>query len=182
MPNLTADPRYPLGKFAFPDHVTAETRTQWLSEVEETPAKLRQAVDGMSDRQLETPYREGGWTVRQVVHHLVDSHMNSYIRFRLALTEHEPTIKPYHEELWAELPDAKTAPVELSLSMLDALHARWMVLLRALTDQDLSRSFRHPERGLMTLEKNLALYAWHGRHHVGHVLLVKGLPAPVTAN
>lgn len=179
MPSLTTDPRYPLGKFEFPDHVAPETRLQWLREVEDTPAKLREAIDGMSASQLDTPYRDGGWTVRQVVHHVVDSHLNSYIRFRLALTENEPTIKPYHEDLWAELPDAKTAPVELSLAMLDALHARWMLLLRTLTDQDFSRSFRHPERGLMTLEKNLALYAWHGRHHVGHVLLVKN-PASQT--
>lgn len=170
--NMT-DPRYPVGRFQFTEETTPETHQQWLAEIEATPAQLREAVAGMTGAQLETPYRDGGWTVRQVVHHVVDSHMNSYIRFRLALTEEEPLIKPYHENLWAELPDAKSAPIELSLTMLEALHARWMLLLHTLSPADLQRTFRHPERGLMTLERNLALYAWHGRHHAGHVLLVK---------
>lgn len=139
---------------------------------------MREAVHGLVEAELETPYREGGWTVRQVAHHVVDSHMNSYVRFRLALTENTPVIKPYLEGRWAELPDARSAPVELSLSMLEGLHARWMLLLRSLTAEDWARSFRHPERGLMTLEKNLALYAWHGKHHVAHVLLVRGKTAP----
>lgn len=167
------DPRYPVGRFAFPDNVTPEHRQQWLHEIAATPANMRQAVSGLSDAQLDTPYREGGWTVRQVVHHIADSHMNSYVRFRLALTEDGPTIKPYFEDRWANLPDAKAAPVELSLSLLETMHARWMILLESLTPDDLARTFHHPERGPMTLEKNLALYAWHGRHHVAHVLSVK---------
>ena len=172
------DPRYPIGKFTFPEPVTPAHREQWLREVEETPRLMREAVHGLVEAELETPYREGGWTVRQVAHHVVDSHMNSYVRFRLALTENTPVIKPYLEGRWAELPDARSAPVELSLSMLEGLHARWMLLLRSLTAEDWARSFRHPERGLMTLEKNLALYAWHGKHHVAHVLLVRGKTAP----
>jgi len=130
---------------------------------------LRAALSGLSEEQLATPYRPGGWTLRQLAHHVPDSHMNSYVRFRLALTEDEPTIKPYLEDKWAELSDAQSAPVELSLSLLDALHARWILLLRSIADDGWQRTFRHPELGLMTLEKNLALYAWHGRHHVAHV-------------
>ena len=172
-----SDPRFPVGKFEFPETVTPEHHAQWRKEIAEAPSKLRQAVAGMTEAQLDTPYREGGWTVRQVVHHLVDSHTNSYVRFRLALTEHEPTIKGYDEKLWAELPDARTAPVEPSLALLEALHARWMLLLNALGPQELARAFRHSERGPITLETNLALYAWHGRHHVGHALLVKNAAA-----
>lgn len=167
------DRQYPVGKFIPPEPIEPGMRQQWLTQIEETPANLRQAVDGMSPAQLETPYREGGWTVRQVVHHLVDSHVNSYVRFRLALTEDEPLVKPYAEDRWAELPDARTAPLEPSLTMLDALHYRWMLLLKSLRDEDWKRTFRHPQMGLMTLEKNLALYAWHGRHHVAHIVLVK---------
>lgn len=167
------DRRFPIGKFEFPEAVTQAHREQWLREIEETPLRMREAVHGLVEQELATPYREGGWTARQVVHHLVDSHINSYVRFRLALTEDSPVIKPYLEDRWAELPDARSAPVELSLSMLETLHARWMLLLRSLTPEDWARSFRHPERGLMTLEKNLALYAWHGKHHVAHVMLVR---------
>ncbi|HLI30711.1 MAG TPA: putative metal-dependent hydrolase, partial [Terriglobia bacterium] len=137
--------------------------------IEEVPARLRAAVKGLSDAQLDTPYREGGWTVRQVVHHLADSHMNSYVRFRLALTESEPTIKTYDQTRWAELRDARTAPVEPSLALLESLHKRWVLLLKSLEAADFSRTFRHPDRGTMTLDQNLALYAWHGRHHVAHI-------------
>ena len=162
------DPRYPIGKFAYTGSLTADQKKQFLDDIEQTPARLREAVRGLSDAQLDTPYRDGGWTVRQVVHHLPDSHMNSYIRFKLALTENDPTIKPYEEALWAELPDSRQ-PIENSLTMLDSLHRRWTTVLRNMTRADWQRTFRHPELGSMPLEKALALYSWHGRHHVAHV-------------
>jgi hypothetical protein len=145
-------------------------REQWLEEVAQAPSKIRSAIESLTPDQVDSPYRPGGWTARQVVHHVADSHMNSYIRYRLALTEDEPTIKPYHEDRWALLVDASGAPVELSLTLLDSLHARWMMLLKSLDAEQWQRTFRHPERGLMTLEKNLALYAWHGKHHTAHIL------------
>ena len=160
---------YPIGKFKPEGPLTFAQREHLIGEIEETPARLRAAASGLSDARLDTPYREGGWTVRQVVHHLADSHMNSYVRFRLALTESEPTIKPYDQALWAELHDARTAPVELSLALFEALHQRWVLLLKSLEAADFARTFRHPERGTMTLDQNLALYAWHGRHHVAHI-------------
>jgi len=165
----TPDLRYPVGKFKFPDVVSPEERIQFIREIEATPVRLRAAIAGLSEQQLDTPYRPGGWTVRQVVHHVPDSHLNSYIRFRWALTEDEPSIKSYHEDRWAELPDARTAPVEVSLGLLESLHKRWAVLLWSLRDEDWKRSFRHPELGPVSLEKNAALYAWHGRHHVAHI-------------
>ena len=127
------------------------------------------AVAGLDDRQLDTPYRPGGWTVRQVVHHYADSHANSYVRFRLALTEDAPVIKPYDEQRWAELPDAKSAPISVSLTLLSALHQRWVLLLRSLDDQTFARTFIHPELGEMRLDKTLGLYAWHCHHHVAHI-------------
>lgn len=165
----TTDPRYPIGKFSVDGSLTPQKKKQYLDDIEQTPACLRAALQELSDAQLDTPYREGGWTLRQVAHHMPDSHMNSYVRFKLALTEDEPTIRPYMEDRWAELPEAKNGPVEVSLSLLELLHQRWMLVLRGLTDVDWKRSFRHPELGLMSLEKTLALYAWHGRHHVAHV-------------
>jgi hypothetical protein len=168
------DLQYPIGKFAWNrsgegSRASEEERQQWLADIEATPARLRAAVAGLTEAQLDTPYRPGGWTVRQVVHHFADSHMNSYVRFRLALTEDEPTIKPYDEALWANLRDARTAPTELSLTLLDALHQRWVMLLRSLKPEDFSRTLKHPELGNVTLEKYLALYAWHGKHHVAHI-------------
>jgi hypothetical protein len=165
-----SDLRYPVGKFNFPDTVTPEDREKFVGQIADTPARLKAAIAGLSDQQLDTAYRPGGWTVRQVVHHVPDSHLNSYIRFRWALTEDQPTIKAYHEDLWAELPDARTAPAELSLVLLESLHRRWVALLGSLSEEDWKRSFRHPELGLISLEKNAALYAWHGRHHVAHVI------------
>jgi uncharacterized damage-inducible protein DinB len=161
--------KYPVGDFERPEKLSEGQRSACIRTIAETPARLKAAVAGLSEAQLETPYRPGGWTVRQVVHHMADSHMNSYVRFRLALTEDEPTIKTYDEARWAELSDAKTAPIEPSLTLLDTMHERWVMLLRGLTPKDWTRTFRHPERGLMTLEQNLALYDWHGRHHVAHV-------------
>jgi len=168
------DLQYPIGKFAWNrsgDGLLASEaeRQQWLADIEETPARLWAAVTGLTEPQLDTPYRPGGWTVRQVVHHLADSHLNSYVRFRLALTEDEPTIKPYDQELWANLRDARTAPAELSLTLLETLHQRWVMLLRSLKPEDFSRALKHPELGRVTLEKYLALYAWHGKHHVTHI-------------
>jgi DinB superfamily len=163
------DLRYPIGPFEWRGENSAEDRRRYLDEIEEAPARLRSAVAGLDNQQLDTPYRPGGWNVRQVVHHLPDSHLNSYVRFRLALTEDEPTIKPYDESRWAELTDARTAPVEISLAFIESLHRRWMVLLRSLTPADFARQFRHPELGVVSLDRNLALYAWHGRHHVAHI-------------
>ena len=162
------DLRYPVGKFAFPASVSPADLSEFLDRIAEAPSRLRAAVFGLSDARLDTPYRPGGWTVRQVVHHVPDSHMNSYMRFRLALTEDSPTIKPYDEALWAELADARL-PVEPSLTLLESLHARWVPLLRSLSAADWKRTFRHPELGLVSLENNAALYAWHGRHHVAHI-------------
>jgi uncharacterized damage-inducible protein DinB len=163
------DLRYPIGKFKYDGPPSEEQKNAYLNDVAATPAILRAAVLGLSEAQLDTPYRPGGWTVRQVVHHVPDSHMNSYVRFKLALTEEEPTIKPYAEDKWAELADTKATPVEVSLTLLDSLHDRWVRLLRSLTPDDWKKTFRHPELGAMTLEKTLALYAWHGRHHVAHI-------------
>jgi hypothetical protein len=153
----------------WPQEVTADDRRRMIAEIAEAPAKLRAAVAGRTDGQLDTPYRDGGWTVRQVVHHLPDSHLNAYIRFKLALTEQEPTIKPYEQQLWAELPDSKTAPIDMSLDLLESLHRRWVLMLRAMTPADFARTLRHPELGVVRLDRYLASYAWHGRHHVAHI-------------
>ena len=167
------DLRYPVGRYnALPD-VDGKMREEWLGDLEQLPAKLAAAVKGLSDQQLETPYRPGGWTVRQVVHHLPDSHLNSYCRFRLALTEDNPTIKPYEEADWAELKDAKSAPVELSLTLLETLHARWLLLLRSLSETQFGRTYRHPEMGEKRLDWTLGLYAWHSRHHVAQITTLR---------
>ena len=163
------DLQYPIGKFAWDGSASGEQLRQWIDEIAAAPSQLRAAADGLSAEQLDTPYRPGGWTVRQVVHHVPDSHLNSYVRFRLALTEPEPTIKPYDQERWAELPDSRLAAIEVSLSLLESLHERWVILLRSLTPADWKRTFRHPELGLVNLEHTAALYAWHGRHHVAHI-------------
>lgn len=163
------DLRHPIGKFQFDGEVTDDRRRQWIEQIAETPAKLGAAVEGLLDEQLDTPYRPGGWTARQVVHHLADSHRNGYVRFKLALTEAEPAIKPYDEAQWAELEDGRAGPVSVSLLLLESLHRRWVSMLRSLRPEDLRRTFRHPELGIVTLERNLALYAWHGRHHVAPI-------------
>ena len=164
-----SDPRYPIGKFQFEGPLSEDQRNSLIASIEQTPAAIRAALHGLASEQLDTPYREGGWTVRQVAHHVPDSHMNAYVRFKLALTEHEPTIKPYAEDRWARLADTQSTPVEVSLALLESLHARWVRLLRSLRPEDWKRTFRHPELGLVSLEKNLALYAWHGRHHIAHI-------------
>src|SRR5580693_4175809 len=164
------DLRYPVGDFTPPQSVTPEQRKSWIAEISQTPAKMRAALHGLSHEQLDTPYRPGGWTVRQVVHHVPDSHMNSYVRFKLALTEDLPLIKPYDEAKWAELGDVRTAPIEPSLALLENLHQRWVLLLRTLGPAEWSRKFRHPEWDKpMSLDDALALYAWHGKHHVAHI-------------
>jgi hypothetical protein len=167
------DLRYPVGEFRFPDLVSAEDLVLFIRQIAQAPADLRRAVAGLTDAQLDTPYRPGGWTVRQLAHHVPDSHINSYTRFRLALTEQEPVIKPYDEKRWAELPDSRTLPVEMSLALLENLHARWVPLLRSLSGAEWKRCFRHPELGLVSLENNAALYAWHGRHHVAHITALR---------
>jgi hypothetical protein len=165
MPDLS----YPIGKFHFEGSLTDEQKRTMIGEIAETPAKLRAAVKGLSEAQLDTPYRPGGWTVRQVTHHVPDSHMNAYIRFKWALTETQPAIKAYEQQLWAELPDTKETPIEVSLALLDSLHDRWVRLLRSITPEQWKRTFVHPELGVVILERNLGLYAWHGKHHVAHV-------------
>ncbi len=162
--------RYPIGEFAFRGPADPGERRARIGRLAGAPALLRSAVAGLSDSQLDTPYRTGGWTVRQVVHHLPDSHVNGYTRFKLALTESSPRIKPYQEARWAELPEARTGPVELSLSLLDALHRRWVLLLETLGSDDWSRGYFHPDQGReISLEEGLALYAWHGEHHTAHI-------------
>ena len=165
----TPDLRYPVGKFKFPETISVDDRNRFIDEIAGAPARLKAAVAGLSAEHLDTPYRPGGWTVRQLVHHVPESHMNSYMRYKWALTEDEPTIKPYFEDRWAELSDARTCPVEPSLALLESLHQRWVTLLRGLTEEDWKRTFRHPDLGLVRLDQNAALYAWHGRHHVAHI-------------
>jgi uncharacterized damage-inducible protein DinB len=164
------DQRYPIGKLDWKTTTVAtKERPGLIEDLAAAPALLRKAIAGLDDQQLDTPYRPGGWTLRQVVHHLPDSHMNAYIRYRLALTENQPAIKPYNEAQWAELHDARTMAPAISLALLENLHARWVALLGTLTDSDFSREFRHPEIGLVRLDTSLALYAWHGRHHAAQI-------------
>jgi len=163
------DLRYPIGEFKFEAPLSDEQRNRCLDIIEQTPQQMRAAVAGLNDEQLDTPYRPEGWTVRQVVHHVPESHLNSYVRFKLAVTENEPTIKPYFEDRWAELDDAKEAPIELSLDLLEALHRRWLWFLRSLKPEHYQRTFNHPEMGTVSVDKNIALYAWHGQHHVAHI-------------
>lgn len=162
--------RYPVGKFErVKPPLDRATRAGLVKTIEDAPARFRSLVAGLSDAQLDTPYRPGGWTVRQVVHHVPESHMNAYIRMKLAATEDSPAIKTYEEQLWAELPDAKTAPAELSLSLLEALHRRWVLFLKNLSDAEYARTFKHPDWGTVTIDEALALYAWHCRHHLAHI-------------
>ncbi len=170
---VSIDPRYPIGPMPQPDTVSATTLAEALNTLGELPQDLRAAVKHLDDEQLATPYREGGWTVTQVVHHLADSHMNCYIRFRLALTEDEPTIRPYDQSAWATLHDAETAPIEWSLEMLEALHARLLMLLHSLSPAQWQRKYLHPERGVTRLDQAAVQYAWHSRHHVAHITALR---------
>jgi hypothetical protein len=171
MDNLEAL-RYPVGRMTRDSApLDARRRAEFIEMLEHTPATLRSLVDGLSDAQLDTPYRPGGWTVRQVIHHLPDSHMNAYVRMKLAVTEDAPTVKTYEEKLWADLPEAKSAPIAMSLDLLDALHRRWVAFLRALPESDFRKAFTHPEWGRVTLDESLGMYWWHCRHHTAHVKL-----------
>ena len=167
------DPRYPIGDFVRPAVLDAEHRHASIATLAALPENLRAAVDGLTDSQLDTPYRHGGWTVRQLVHHVADSHMNAYVRTRLALTEDWPTIKPYEEPLWAELFDAKTLPVDVSLVLLDSLHRRWVALLESLSEEQWERGYNHPASGRQPLALVVALYDWHSRHHVAHITALR---------
>jgi uncharacterized damage-inducible protein DinB len=163
------DPRYPVGKFQRPETVTPELRVAAIAEIAAMPEALTKALEGLDREQLDTPYREGGWTVRQLVHHIADSHMNAFVRTRLALTEDWPTITAYDEKAWALLHDSTAAPAGWSVELIENLHARWVLLLDSLTEEHWQRGFRHPERGPSTLELTMLLYAWHSRHHVAHI-------------
>lgn len=162
--------RQPIGRYQFEFGVTDQERPRWIDDIAAAPAQLRAAVANLSPAQLDTPYRAGGWTLRQVVHHLPDSHLNAYIRFKLTLTEDAPTVKPYDENLWAELPDARTGPIEPSLELLAGLHERWVLMLRQMAPEDFARVFFHPEqKRTMSLDEILGQYAWHGRHHIAQI-------------
>jgi hypothetical protein len=167
------DIRYPVGPCVWPTEVSADERAAHIRDIAEMPVKLREAVDGLVPPYLDIPCREGGWTIRQIVHHIPDSHMNSYIRFKLALTEENPTIKPYDEARCAELHEARTAPIEVSLDLIDALHRRWVLMLEAMQPADFDRSLRHPEIGALTLKSMLGGYGWHCRHHVAQILATR---------
>lgn len=167
--SMTQDPRFPVGQWDAAEDVPHSARASLIDTIAALPRVLRAAVHGLTDAQLDTPYREGGWTVRQVVHHVADSHANAYIRFKLALAENEPTIKTYDEAVWAEMSDARTLPVASSLQLLDGLHARWVATLRSMSDQQFARTLIHPERGKLALGKMLQLYEWHCRHHAAHI-------------
>jgi len=163
--------RYPIGKYLRPTELPLDDRARaaLISDIERAPAALRAAVAGLSDEQLNTSYRPGGWTIRQVVHHVPDSHLNGYTRMRLAATEDNPTIKPYQEARWAELPDVRSVPVDVSLALLDALHLRWTAFLRGLAASDFQRTYLHPELGIVPLDVAIGIYAWHGKHHTAHI-------------
>ena len=166
---MSEELRFPIGKFEQPQTVTPEMRAQFIKTIEQLPPNLKDAVENLSSAQFDTAYRPAGWTVRQVVHHIADSHLNSFCRFKFGLSEDEPTIKPYDEASWAEMADSKDAPVELSLNIIDGLHARWTRLLKAMSDADFAKKVKHPEHGAMTLDSLLALYDWHSRHHTAHI-------------
>lgn len=170
---MQPDLRYPIGPFHFDGDVSPARRAERIAEIAAAPAALRAAVRGLDDGQLDTPYRPEGWTVRQVLHHVPDSHLNAYVRMKLCVTEDLPTIKAYDEKRWAELPDGRTGPVEPSLTLLDLLHDRWTRFLRALPAQAFARTLRHPEAGVLSLDALVALYAWHGRHHAAHVTALR---------
>ena len=165
-----SDLRYPIGTFERRDALSADERRTMIETIAAAPSRMREAVAGLSDAQLDTPYREGGWTVRQVVHHVPDSHLNAYVRLKLALTEDDPLIRPYDEMRWAALPDSRDTPLDVSLTLLESLHARWVTLLSSIKDADFRRTLRHPDHtGILTVDWLVAMYAWHSRHHVAHV-------------
>jgi len=170
---MQKDPRYPIGKFDKSINITKEMRDDFIKTIETIPARLKLEVKNLSTQQLDIPYRDGGWTVRQVIHHLPDSHINAYVRFKLALTEDNPQIKTYEEHLWTELPDTFKTPIDVSLNLLEAVHTRWAILLRSLTDEQFEKTFQHPEWGKVNLGTSLAMYAWHSKHHLAHIKELK---------
>lgn len=162
--------RYPIGKYQAPAVVSEADLQKWIADIAQLPTLLQNAVQNLDNTQLDTPYREEGWTLRQVIHHIADSHINAYTRYRLALTEENPTIRPYKEALWAMLPDASSAPIDISLPLIAAVHNRWALLLRNMTAAQWKRTFYHPESQItFSLDVNLGLYSWHGRHHLAHI-------------
>jgi hypothetical protein len=163
------DPRYPIGRFKRPENISQQYRMEAIAAIAAMPGLLKAAVHGLDREQIDTPYRDGGWTVRQLVHHIADSHMNAFVRVRLALTEEWPTIKPYDEKAWAMLRDSTGAPVGWSLELIENLHARWVMVLDSLTDEQWARGMNHPENGPVTIESTTLLYAWHSKHHVAHI-------------
>lgn len=174
MTSTSVDERYPVGRFTYDGDSSRKAVAHAIAEIESLPILLRAAVAGLDDQQINTPYREGGWSPREVVHHVADSHMNAYIRCKFALTEHAPTIKPYNEADWAKLADVTSVPVGVSLNLIDALHTRWVALLRSMRDVDFERTYVHPEhQDAVPLRSVTALYAWHGRHHTAHILALR---------
>jgi hypothetical protein len=163
------DLSYPIGKFHYSGVSTENDRRRYIDVIAACPANMRAAVAGLAPQQLDTPYRPGGWTVRQVIHHVPDSHINAYVRFKLALTENEPSVKPYDEAARAKLNDSREVPIEVSLSLLENLHTRWVSVLRAMHPEDFGRKLKHPELGIVELDRYVALYAWHSQHHVAHI-------------
>ena len=172
-PATDNDPRYPIGQFELDTDITPPKFRQWLHQLRQMPVAMRQAVEDLSDDQLDTPYRDGGWTVRQVVHHVADSHINGYVRCKLALTETHPRIAPYNEKAWADLGDVANTPLDVSLRLLEALHERWVLLLGTLEEDDLARTYDHPDEGKKTVGGSVQTYAWHGRHHVAHITALR---------
>ena len=168
-----SDLRYPVGEFQSRDQLNPAERRELIDQIAAAPARLRDAARGLDERQLDTPYRDGGWTVRQVVHHVPDSHLNAYTRLKLALTEREPVIKPYDQSAWAMLPDSAQVPIETSLVLLEKVHERFVTILRSMKEEEFARKLTHPEHGLMTLDWLVAMYAWHGRHHVAHITTLR---------
>lgn len=165
--------KYPIGKYQVEENIDKAAIDKFIKEIEFLPERLYDAVKGLTLQQLQTPYRQDGWTIQQIVHHIADSHMNAYIRFKLALTENKPMVKPYDEKLWAELPDAKLVDINVSLSFIDSLHKRWVILLKQLKTKELDKEFLHPESGMKNLKETLCLYAWHSNHHLAHITSLK---------
>lgn len=166
--------KYPIGEFKKPQQITSQHLKEFIAQIESLPMRLKKTVENLSEEQLNTPYRPQGWTVRQVIHHIPDSHLNSYIRFKWALTEDKPVIKAYFEERWAELADYQNTPIEISLNLLEFLHQRWVILLRSLNTEELAKTFIHPAQGnALHLGETTASYAWHGEHHLAHIEMLK---------
>jgi len=165
--------KYPIGRYLLEDVIDKASINKWIKEIESLPKKLTEAVIGLNKEKLQTPYRPEGWNIQQVVHHIADSHLNAYIRFKLALTENKPIVKPYDEKLWAELPDVKVVDVSVSLDLIKSLHIKWTTLLKQLSEEELDKEFLHPESGMKKLRESISHYAWHGNHHLAHINSLK---------